>query len=111
MQPVAPKGRLVDGIVPAARQPFIDLNDNTEPAWFGLHNGPPQDRNNLSEKWKSMGLVPLLDLAHPREYFLFVANDNDFRTGHGFHSGAPYQDGTDVDTMFLVFRVTLGPPQ
>lgn len=113
LEPVAPKGRLVDGVVPAARQTFIDLNDNAELAKFGLHNGPPQDRNNLYEKWESMGLVPALDPKNPRDYFLFVANDNDFVTQHGFHAGAAYKDasGVDVDTMFLVFRVTLPAAQ
>ena len=113
LEPVAPKGRLIDGVVPAARQTFIDLNDNAELAKFGLHNGPPQDRNNLYEKWESMGLVPALDPKNPHDYFLFVANDNDFVTQHGFHAGAAYKDasGVDVDTMFLVFRVTLPATQ
>jgi hypothetical protein len=112
LEPVAPKGHLAEGVVPAARTTFIDLNDNSELAKFGLHNGPPQDRNDLSEKWESMGLVPALDPAHPRDYFLFIANDNDFITQHGFHAGAPYSDpsGADVDTMYLVFRVTLPAP-
>jgi hypothetical protein len=109
LTPVAPKGRLVDGIVPAARQPFIDLDDNVELARFGLHNGLPQDRNNLTEKWEAMGLVPAHDPDHPHDFFLFIANDNDFVTQHGFHAGAPYADqsGVDLDTMLLVFRVTL----
>jgi hypothetical protein len=111
--PVAPKGQLVDGIVPAARQSFIDINDNAELAKFDLHNGAPQDRNDLSEKWEAMGLVPALDPANPRDYFLFVANDNDFITQNGFHAGAPYKDpsGVELDTMFLVFRVTLPSPR
>jgi hypothetical protein len=93
----------------AARQAFIDLGDNAELARFGLHNGPPQDRNNLSEKWESMGLVSAIDPAHPRDFFLFVANDNDFITQHGFQAGASYADarGVELDTMVLVFRVTL----
>ena len=109
LEAVAPKGRLVEGIVPAARQSFIDLNDNTELARFGLHNGPPQDRNNLTEKWEAMGLVPTFDPAHPRDFFLLVANDNDFITQHGFQTGAPYADasGVDLDTMLFVYRVTL----
>jgi hypothetical protein len=113
LEPIAPKGHLVDGVAPAARETFIDLNDNSELARFGLHNGPPHDRNDLSEKWESMGLVPAFDPAHPHDYFLFIANDNDFITQHGFHAGAPYRDpsGADVDTMFLVFRVTLPAPR
>ncbi|HUI94782.1 MAG TPA: esterase-like activity of phytase family protein [Xanthobacteraceae bacterium] len=109
LAPVAPKGRLAEGVVPAALKTFIDINDNAELAKFGLHNGPPQDRNNLYEKWEAMGLVPALDPKTPNDYFLFVADDNDFITQHGFQVGAPYKDasGVDVDTMFLVYRVTL----
>jgi hypothetical protein len=108
-EPVAPKGRLVDGIVPAARATFIDLDDNADLARFGLHNGPPQDRNNLGEKWEAMGMVPAQDPGHPRDFFLFIANDNDFITQHGFHAGASYADasGVELDTMFLVYRLSL----
>lgn len=99
---VAPKGRLADDVVAAATQPFIDINDNAEPAKFGLHNGPPQDRNNLGEKWEAMGLVPALDPTHPR----------DFITQHGFHAGQAYADasGADLDTMILVYRITRPSP-
>jgi hypothetical protein len=38
-----------------------------------------------------------------------VSNDNDFITPNGFQAGAAYKDpsGADVDTMILVYRVTL----
>ncbi len=76
---------------------------------FGMHNGAPNDRTNLSEKWEAPGLVSVLDPASPDDYFMFVANDNDFITQDGFQVGAAYRDasGADVDTMFQVFRVTL----
>jgi hypothetical protein len=76
---------------------------------FGLHNGEPNDRNNLSEKWEGMALVPALDPENPNDYFLFVTNDNDFITQNGFQAGAAYKDvsGLEVDTMILVYRVTL----
>ena len=107
--PVAPNGKLADGIVPATLKPFIDLNDNSQLSKFGLHNGEPNDRNNLSEKWEGMALVPALDPAHPRDFFLFVVNDNDFMTQNGFQVGADYKDpsGVELDTMILVYRVTL----
>ena len=36
-------------------------------------------------------------------------NDNDFLAQDGFQVGAPYKadDGANVDTMFLVYQVTL----
>ena len=111
--PVAANGRLADGIVPATLTPFIDLNDNAQLNKFGLHNGEPNDRSNLSEKWEGMALVPVLDTASPNDFFLFVVNDNDFITQNGFQVGAPYRDasGADVDTMILVYRITLPPQQ
>jgi hypothetical protein len=56
-----------------------------------------------------MALAPALDPANPNDYFLFVSNDNDFITQNGFQAGAAYKDasGVDVDTMILVYRVTL----
>ena len=107
--PVAPEGQLVDGIVPALLTPFIDINDNSQLNKFGLHNGEPNDRNDLYQKWEGMVLLSALDPKNPRDYFLFVSNDNDFITQHGFHAGKAYKDpsGVDVDTMMLVYRVTL----
>ncbi len=107
--PVAPKGKLADGVVPAALTPFIDINDNSELNKFGLHNGEPNDRNNLSEKWEGMTLVPALDPANPQDFFLLVSNDNDFITQNGYQVGAPYRDesGADIDTLLLIYRVTL----
>ncbi|TJW47435.1 MAG: hypothetical protein E5W83_06035 [Mesorhizobium sp.] len=108
-KPVAPKGVLDPSVTPAKLMPFIDINDKGELARFGLHNGAPNDRDNLSEKWEAMSVVSVLDPKLPDDYFLFVANDNDFLTQDGFQVGAPYkaEDGADVDTMFLVYQVTL----
>ncbi|MBZ9846719.1 esterase-like activity of phytase family protein [Mesorhizobium sp. CA14] len=108
-KPVAPKGKLDPSVTPAKLTPFIDINDKGELGRFGLHNGAPNDRNNLSEKWEAMSLVSVLDPKLPDDYFLFVANDNDFLTQDGFQVGASYkaEDGADVDTTFLVYQVTL----
>lgn len=107
--PVAPGGQLVPGVTAATLTSFIDINDNAQLNKFGLHNGEPNDRNNLYEKWEGMALLPALDPQNPRDFFLFVSNDNDFITQNGFAAGAAYKDpsGADVDTMILVYRVTL----
>jgi hypothetical protein len=109
MKPVAPKGVVDASVTPAKLSDFIDLNDAAQLARFGLHNGAPNDRNNLSEKWEAMSIASALDPSAPDDYFLFVANDNDFLTQDGFQVGAAYkaEGGADVDTMFQVFRVTL----
>ncbi|TIX23123.1 esterase-like activity of phytase family protein, partial [Mesorhizobium sp.] len=111
-KPVAPKGVLDPSVTPAKLTPFIDINDSAELGRFGLHNGAPNDKNNLSEKWEAMSVVSVLDPKLPDDYFLFVANDNDFLAQDGFQVGAPYkaEDGADVDTIFLVYQVTLPGP-
>jgi len=108
-KPVAPKGELDVSVKPATLSSLIDINDSAELARFGLHNGAPNDRNNLSEKWEAMSIASVLDPKLPNDYFLFVANDNDFLTQDGFQVGASYKGdgGADVDTMFQVFQVTL----
>ncbi|MDX8538281.1 esterase-like activity of phytase family protein [Mesorhizobium abyssinicae] len=108
-KPLAPKGVLDPSVTPAKVTPFIDINDRAQLGRFGLHNGKPNDKDNLSEKWEAMSLVSVLDPKLPDDYFLFVANDNDFLTQDGFQVGASYKagDGADVDTMFLVYQVTL----
>lgn len=108
-KPVAPKGVVDASVKPATVSQFIDINDSADLARFGLHNGAPNDRNNLSEKWEAMSLASVLDPNLPNDYFLFVANDNDFLTQDGFQVGAAYKGdgGADVDTMFQVFQVTI----
>ena len=107
--PVAPLGVLDSTITAATYLKFLDINDNAQLNRFGLHSGAPNDRKNLSEKWESMGLASALDPQHPQDYFLFIGNDNDFLTQDGFQVGAAYKapGGADVDTMLLVYRVTL----
>ena len=55
LTPVAPGGKLEADVVPAKLTPFIDINDKAQLAKFGLHNGAPNDRTNLSEKWEGLG--------------------------------------------------------
>ncbi|MCX6951611.1 MAG: esterase-like activity of phytase family protein [Verrucomicrobia bacterium] len=107
--PVAPAGVLDSAIKPATRTEFINLNDSAQLAKFGLHNGPTDDNNNLSEKWEAMTLVPALDPTAPNDYFLFVGNDNDFITQNGLQDGVAYAhpSGMENDSMLLVYRLTL----
>lgn len=105
--PVAPGGNLVASVTPVSYTQFLSINNNGQLAKFGLHNGGAQDANLLSEKWEAMGLLPALDAAKPDDFFLFVGNDNDFLTRNGFQVGAAYDGGANVDTMLLVYRLTL----
>lgn len=107
--PVAPLGALNSSIVPATYQKFLDINENAQLNCFGLHNGAPSDSNDLYEKWESLAVVPIGDRHAPNDYFLFVGSDNDFITQDGHMAGQPYKDasGANVDTLVLVYRVTL----
>ncbi|WOJ90396.1 esterase-like activity of phytase family protein [Methylocapsa polymorpha] len=107
--PIAPLGVLNSAITPAAYEKFLDINDNTQLNRFGLHNGLPNDRNDLYEKWESIAVAPVGDRKAPNDYFLFVGSDNDFITQQGNMAGQTYQDasGANVDTLVLVYRVTL----
>jgi hypothetical protein len=104
---IAPGGVLDASITPAQYAPWLDINDNVQLARFGLVNGKVPGLDNLSEKWEGLALLPALDPSRPNDYFLFVANDNDFATTDGFQAGAAYDDGKDVDTMFLAYRVSV----
>ncbi|MBS0633362.1 MAG: esterase-like activity of phytase family protein [Verrucomicrobia bacterium] len=105
--PISPGGVLAAGLTPAQRTVLVDVNDATQLAKFGLHNGPLDDANNLSEKWEALALVPAYDAAAPNDYFLFVGNDNDFLTTAGYQDGGSYNAGGDNDSMILVYRLTL----
>ncbi len=104
---IAPGGVLDPSITPALYASWLDINDNAQLARFGLVNGKVDGLDNLSEKWEGLALLPALDPAKPNDYFLFVANDNDFATTDGFQAGAAYDDGKDIDTMFLAYRVSI----
>jgi len=106
---VAPMGVLRPQIAAAKPQTFLDMNDNAQLSRFGLHNGPPNDANDLYEKWESMALASVNDPKAPDDYFLIIGSDNDFITQDGAMAGKPYADasGANVDTLVLVYRVSL----
>ena len=104
---VAPLGVLNPAVTPVKYQTFLDINDNAQLNRFGLHNGDPNDKNDLYEKWECLAVVPVGDRNAPNDYFLFVGSDNDFITTKGFMTGFPYSDIADVDSLILVYRVTL----
>jgi len=85
----------------------------TEVEQFGfnfLANGC--DVNTLSEKWEGMALAPVGDGTG--DFFLFLANDNDFQSRTGFYMNeagqlVAYDAGLDNETVFLAFRVSAVP--
>lgn len=117
---VAPNGTLADGIIAAKYCPFLDFNDNSELAKFGLHNGGSEDLGLLNPKWESMVLVPVNPDGKKSkkegkndhtEWFVFSLSDNDFITQDGYMNGGKlhYADesGYDLLNQVLVFKVGL----
>ncbi|KAH9481999.1 putative secreted protein [Psilocybe cubensis] len=105
--PVSPGGVLDSSIVPAQYVSFVDLIDPVQLGRFGLHNGKPADPTLIDAKWESLALAPVNDPQFPDDYFLFTVADNDFLTTQGISLGEPYNAGIDVDTQFMVFRLTM----
>lgn len=117
---ITPSGTtLAGGITPMTYVEAVNLLNTAQLSKFGLHlsGGFGADTNSLSEKWEGLSLVPT---ETPGEYFLFVANDNDFISGSTVMRGldgnlnAPINvltaNGLSAqnDTMFLAYRVSLG---
>ncbi|QWT18948.1 esterase-like activity of phytase family protein [Bacillus sp. NP157] len=101
-------GALRDTIHPATWKPLVNLLDPADLARAGLsleagHAGLAQ----LSEKWEAMDLLPVLDPAHPDDWFLLVGNDNDFIAKHCVMEGQACDSPIDNDNRILVYRLTL----
>jgi len=119
---ITPSGTtLAAGVTPAPWVEAVNLLNALQLQKFGLNlnGGATADANSLSEKWEGMALVPAKEPGSPNNFFLFVANDNDFastQTKMRSLDGstittvdAVAQNGIPVknDTMFLVYRLTI----
>ena len=106
-KPAATNGVLAAGITPATSALLIDLNDDRQLTKFNLNNSSNDNSDTLAAKWESLALVPALYPAAPDDFFLLVGNDNDFSTTDGFQDGSSFKAGLNLDTMVLVYQVTL----
>jgi hypothetical protein len=119
---ITPSGTtLAAGITPVRWVEAVNLLNSLQLGKFGLNlkAGIDADANSLSEKWEGMALAPVKEPGVSNQFFLFVANDNDFiSTATWMRSldgstittiNALQQNGVPVknDTMFLVYRVTI----
>ncbi|KAI5812504.1 outer membrane autotransporter [Pyronema omphalodes] len=106
----APGGVLDASIKPAEYCSFLDINNNSELAKFGLFNGGPDNNAEglLNEKWEGLSMVPA---GREGEYYLFVSNDNDFITQDGHYNFGKYayadESGFDLYSQMLVFKVKI----
>jgi hypothetical protein len=117
IEPVARKGRLVDGITPVRTAELIDMLNPVQLRRLGMNlDTLPSTPTTLSEKQEAMGLLPALDPKAPNDYFLLIGNDNDFEAQDGLVDGihfdaslnGPHGRG-DNDNVVLVYRLTLPP--
>jgi hypothetical protein len=115
---ISPAGVLADGINAAASAEIINMLNPGDLAKFGFNaNTNPSDSNTINEKMEGMALVPDLSTPEPNDFFLFVANDNDFQSSDVKMvdaSGAlvSYGDGRlnagiTNDAVFYAWRITI----
>ena len=115
--PIARKGRLIDGIVPVRTAELINLLNPAQLGRLGMNlDILPSTPTSLSEKLEAMGLLPALDPKAPNDYFLLIGNDNDFEAKDGLTAGMHFDaalhgaHGTGAnDNVVLVYRLTLPP--
>jgi hypothetical protein len=118
---VSPAGVLAPGVKAAAAAEIINMLEPTDLAKFGLNkNTSSPDSNTLNEKMEGMALVPDLSTPQGNDFFLFLANDNDFQSSDvkmidGAGDLVSYGDGRSNagnglitnDAMFYAYRVTI----
>lgn len=92
---------LREDIQPAKWVEFINMLNPAQLERLGLRMA------GLSEKWEAMDLVSVLDAAAPRDYFLFVGNDNDFIARRCQMVGQDCSSEIDNDSRILLYRITL----
>ena len=123
-------GVLDASITPVTQQQVLNMLNSEQLAKFNINLGfntdadpelEAMDQLTISEKWEGLSLVPALDPANPNDYFLFIANDNDFSstTGQMLQADGSYFTYDSVaagdplsavnDTVFLAYRVTIIP--
>jgi hypothetical protein len=112
---------LKPGITPLAWSEALNMLNLADLDKFNVRidNFSTPDLLTMSEKWEGMALVSALDPLAPNDYFLFIANDNDFITTDGhmlLSDGSTTYNATNGapgswqnDTMFLAYRVSIVP--
>lgn len=121
-QQVSPGGTLLAGVSAAATAEVINLRDINQLAKFGFNLNPNNtlaaDSNTLNEKLEGMALVPDLSTPQANDFFLFIANDNDFQASDvkmlnasGNFMAGPIDGRLNVgvtnDAVFYAYRITI----
>lgn len=122
---VSPGGVLLPSIKAAASRDVINLLNPSDHARFGINtNNSAPNSFTLQEKLEGMALVPDLSTPQADDYFLFVANDNDFQTSQvkmlnpsgilqNLGDGRQNVGNGKVinDAVFYVYRLIIGAPE
>ncbi|MCW1924280.1 lamin tail domain-containing protein [Luteolibacter arcticus] len=116
-QAVSPAGVLDSSVTAAATAEVINMLQPDDLAKFGLNTTIPANSNTLNEKIEGMALAPDLSTEQPNDFFLFVANDNDFQSSDVkmLNAAGVIQDrgdgrltpGVTNDAMYYVWRLTI----
>jgi len=121
---ISPAGVLRSDIIPASSIVVVNLISSTDLAKFGLNaNTTAPNQYTINEKMEGMSIVPDLSTERADDFFLFVANDNDFQSSDVKMLDATgaivsYGDGrfvhpntgrTTNDATFYVYRLTISP--
>jgi hypothetical protein len=115
---VSPLGVLAPGVNAATSAEIINMIEPLDLAKFGLNaNTNPSNSNTINEKMEGMALVPDLSTPQPNDFFLFLANDNDFQSSDvkmidSAGNLVSYGDGRlnagiTNDAMFYAYRITI----
>lgn len=120
-QPAVINGSLAPGLTPLRCTPVVDMLDPAQLKRAGLNTAIDADHkagdsDTISEKWEGLALLPDIATPQTEDYFLFIANDNDFMTTNGVvrtfsDESLAIHDSLELDTMFLVYRITIKSPQ
>jgi hypothetical protein len=116
---ISPSGALRPTITPARSTVVVNLLSSTDLAKFGFNtNTTTPNSFTVNEKAEGMALVPDTSTASSEDYFLFVANDNDFQssdvrmvdaTGALVSYGDARDRGITNDAVFTAWRITICP--
>lgn len=115
---VSPLGVLDSNVKAAAAAEIVNMLEPTDLAKFGLNTTTnPATANTLNEKIEGMALVPDISTPAANDFFLFVANDNDFQSSDVKMVNAAgvlesrgdgrLNAGITNDAMFYVYRLTI----
>jgi hypothetical protein len=116
---ISPAGTLLGTITPARSTVVVNLLSSADLAKFGFNtNTASPNQFTVNEKAEGMALVPDTSTPSSEDYFLFVANDNDFQssdvrmidaTGTLVSYGDARDRGITNDAVFTAWRITICP--